>query len=64
MQHAIAHAEAFAAVPGVFYQQNLRMQLAIFPYDLGRVVARTVVHNQNFRIPILFLHVAQKCMRA
>ncbi len=39
------------------------MQLAVFAHDLRRVVARAVIHHQNFRVPVLFLHLAEKRMQ-
>ncbi len=36
------------------------MQLAIFPDDLGGIVARSVVHNQDFDVPVLSLGIAEK----
>src|SRR3984893_8433908 len=60
MQHSVAHTVTLAAVAGILHQQNLRMRLAVFPHDLRRVVARAVVHYQNFRVPVLFPGIAEQ----
>src|SRR6202795_2804697 len=60
MKHAITHTVTLAAVSGVLHQQNLRTRLAVFAHDLRRIVARSVVHYQNFRIPVLLFCIAKK----
>ena len=59
VQHSIAHAVTFAAVAGILQQQNLGMQSAILAHDLRRIVARSVVDHENFRVPVLSPRIAE-----
>jgi hypothetical protein len=59
VQHAIAHAEALATIPGVLNQLHLRVGATVLANDFRSVIARTVVYDQDLDIPIVIVDVTK-----
>ena len=59
MKHSVSYAEALASIARVLDEKDLRVRFAVLAHDLGSVVARTVVHDKNFRVPIALLRIAE-----
>jgi len=59
VEHAVAYAVAFAAIAGIFYQAQSRLVCGEASNNMGRVIARSVVHDDDFCIPALGMYVRQ-----
>jgi hypothetical protein len=59
MQHPVAYTKTFAAIPWVLDEMNLGVSATVVPNDLGGVVARAVIHDQDLGIPLVFVDVTK-----
>src|SRR5437667_965646 len=53
VQHAVAHAVSLAAIAGIFEQPERRMRLGVTADEVGSLVARSVIDDNDLRIPAL-----------
>jgi len=63
MQHSIADTVALAPIAWVFQQTQGRILLRKLPYDLGGIVAGTIVHDDDLRVGLLLANIVEDALQ-